>query len=90
LGDQLLAARHGPARSVDEAVDDMRRFVEAGMLSRTYSRASSATCRSSVERPVGLPDRVSLSLLMSLFTTSPYLSPLSLGRQQGVDDAQDH
>ena len=30
-GNWQLAARHGPARSVDEAVDDMRRFVEAGI-----------------------------------------------------------
>jgi aryl-alcohol dehydrogenase-like predicted oxidoreductase len=30
-GHWQLAARHGPARSVDDAVDDMRRFVEAGI-----------------------------------------------------------
>ena len=30
-GNWQLAARHGPARGLDEAVDDMRRFVEAGI-----------------------------------------------------------
>ena len=30
-GNWQLAARHGAPRSVDEAVDDMRRFVEAGI-----------------------------------------------------------